>query len=106
MAQKKSNMPLIKNMAEFSEISDKEQTFSFTGGLLKKAIAVREINVSLKEKTGLLAAIGKKEMQASKAEISNVIQLKNGVFTINSNVETSAVKVDPFLKQLVESVLK
>ncbi len=73
-----------------AEINDTKSTFSpeVTGrGLMRRALEM-ERRMSLK----------------SKKSVEPIVE-QNGVFTIQENIETSAVKQDPYFKDLVESVL-
>ena len=40
------------------------------------------------------------------AKVEKAIIVKNGIFTINTNLSVSQVKLDPTLMQLIESVLR
>lgn len=67
-------------------------------GLLKKAQSI------LNSDSGSFAEENMAEGESSRNE-QKAIVLKNGIFTIAENLETSAVKQDSFLKELVDSVL-
>lgn len=55
----------------------------------------------------LLNSGGKQDMNGQNARKSDkAIIIKNGIFTINKEIQTGTVKQDPELKDLVESVLK
>ena len=68
-------------------------------GLMGKAMELTEP----KKGTGLLEHIT--ETNGAK-NMNKVIVEKNGVFVIQSGIETSEIKQDPALKALVDSVLK
>ena len=68
-------------------------------GLMGKAMELAEP----KKGTGLLKHIT--ETNGAK-NMNKVIVEKNGVFVIQSGIETSEIKQDPALKALVDSVLK
>lgn len=66
-------------------------------GLMQKALEIQNRN---KEKQKMPNISEKKNNKNS------AIVVRDGIFTISENLETSSVKQDPDLKKLIDSVLK
>lgn len=66
-------------------------------GLMQKALEIQNRN---KEKQEMSNITEKKNNK------NTAIVVRDGIFTISENLETSSVEQDPELKKLIDSVLK
>ena len=78
-----TNPPVLQTIQNTS--SQKNVYKKNSGGLMQKALSF--LNTQSEESA------------------QGAIIVKDGIFTINSHLETSSIKVDPKLKSLIDSVL-
>lgn len=66
-------------------------------GLMQKALEIQNRNKEKQEMSNI---------SEKKNNKNTAIVLRDGIFTISENLETSSVEQDPELKKLIDSVLK
>ena len=83
----------MQDLSNLPEVNfPQEQTSAH--GLMEKSLCILE---KLAEQ---------EEMKKKKSKNNSTIILRDGIFTIRKDLETSNVKQDPALKELVESVIR
>ncbi len=66
-------------------------------GLMQKALEIQNRNKEKQEMPNITE---------KKSNKNTAIVVRDGIFTISENLETSSVEQDPELKKLIDSVLK